>query len=314
MNCKHCCSYKDKDEYEINYDSAKKIIDDAYDNLGIYKVILTGGESTLNKDFLKIAKYVKEKYLGLKILTNAVSLSENEKLYNELINLYPSEIQISLYSMNPEVHDKMTGVIGSHKKTLDVIKRLREKNITVNITCFQSSYNLDSYKEVGKFAKLLGVEANSPCLFVYNKKNNNLAAKLDRKNIEKYYIETIEGNKIRNLKKDDELICKAGTDRISIMANLDIVPCVYLEYVLGNYNSTDFKKLKNEILPGFKKEFVRKNLTECFKHDYCNYCFYCPTIAKFDTGFLKKSEIMCEDAKAYYNALRKIKNKEKEII
>ncbi len=302
LKCKHCCNNKKNNNSEINFETAKKLIDDAYNNLGIYKVVLTGGECTTNKDFFKIVQYIKEKHLDIKILTNATTLYDNKELLNKIISLYPSEVQISLYSMNSTIHDNMTGVEGSHNKTLSVINELREKFINVCITCFQSSYNIDSYQDVSKFAKSIGAEMLQNCQFIYNKNNRNLEAKLNYKNTKNFYIQTLNKGQIRNFRKDDTLICKAGTERISITPNLDIIPCPYFEHILGNYNNINFIELKNKILPEFRNLFIRNNLKECFKHDYCNYCFYCATIANFDTGFLKKSKLLCEDAKAYYEA------------
>lgn len=307
QKCKHCCNHKDLNEYEISFESAKKMIDEAYEKLGLYRVVLTGGECTLNRDFIKIAKYVKEKHLELKILTNAVSLYDDKELFNEIIDIYPSTVQVSLYSMNPAVHDNMTGIKGSQKKTVNVLKKLKQHNINLTITCFQSSYNFDSYREVSEFAKLLGAEFNTSCSFIYNNKNHNIAAKLNKDDMENFYLNTIKDQKIRNFCRDNRLICRAGTERISIRPNLDITPCPYFEYILGNYNSIDFSELKTKIIPKFQKKFIRKNLKECFNHNYCEYCLYCPTISLLDTGFLKQSNLICEDAQAYYNALKKQK-------
>lgn len=306
LACKHCCNHKNRNNCEIDYNTAKKIIDDAIENLNIYKVILTGGECTLNKDFLKIAKYVKKKRLGLKILTNAVNLYDDKKLFNKIIDICPSEIQISLYSMNSQVHDNMTNVVGSHEKTLQVIKKLKEKNIKTCITNFQSSYNVDSYEEISEYAKSIDSEFISSCVFINNHENSNQNAKLNEEKTEEFYKKTLNIENPRNFQKNDTPICVAGAERISISPNLDICPCIYFEYKLGNYKDTNFKYLNEKILPNFRKTFVRNNLKECFEHEYCNCCFYCPTISQFDTGFLKKTEMLCSDARAYYNALKKL--------
>lgn len=308
LRCKHCCNNKNRNEF-ISFEDAKKIIDSAYNELGIYKVVITGGECTLNKDFSKIIKYVKEKHLGIKILTNAIKLYDDKELFSQIVDICPSEVQISLYSMNPQIHDNMTGVKGSHHKTLSVIKELRKQQVKVCITSFQSSYNVNSYQEIDEFASSINCsEFHKNCTFIYNRKNNNLKAKLNRIDAESLYTDIIKESQVRNFNNNNNKICVAGTERLSIMPNLDIIPCPYFEYVLGNCRSTEFSKLKNEIIPNFRKVFICSNLKECFKHAYCNYCFYCPAISQFDTGFLKKSELLCEDAQAYYNALKKSKN------
>ena len=64
QNCIHCCNPKDMNSYSINFEQAKKIIDEASD-LGAFDVTLTGGECTINKDFIKIAKYIKKILVNL---------------------------------------------------------------------------------------------------------------------------------------------------------------------------------------------------------------------------------------------------------
>ena len=69
LNCKHCFTPKNMDKYFISFDKAKKIIDEAYIS-DVYGITLTGGECTINNDFLKIAKYVREKRMPLSVHTS----------------------------------------------------------------------------------------------------------------------------------------------------------------------------------------------------------------------------------------------------
>ncbi len=307
LKCKHCFNPKNINEYSINFETAKKIIDDAYSS-DIYSIALTGGECTINNDFLKIAKYIKEKNIHLDILTNAQKLYDDKNLYNELLNIYPKSFKISLYSMNPDVHDSITGIKGSHHKSLSIIKSLREKGITVYIAAPQLILNPGSYKEVKEFAEKIGAGFSAGCNFIYNKDNNNLNIKSGFADIEKFYFDTIDLNNIRNFQKSDKRICAAGQTLISIRPNLDITPCVGFNHVLGNYNSTSLKELSEEILPKFKEQFIISNLKECFKYDYCRFCKYCSLQSSNETGFLRKSPTLCEIAKAYRNAYLKHKN------
>ena len=299
LNCKHCCNNKDMFQFEINIDSAKKIINEAYD-LGVYSVTLTGGEATINKDFFQIAKYVREKFLELNILTNGQQLYDDKFLFKNIISIFPAKVQLSLYSMNPEIHDNITGVKGSHFKTLSVIKELKLNKINTTISCFQTSYNPLSFIEVKNFAESMEMEFLSDCRFHYNPKNNNLNAKLSKQQIEKYYIETLDMNNLRN----GCLNCYGGIDRIAVMPNLDVNPCNYCYYILGNLKNISLKEIKETKVKEFQNKLKPENLKDCFKHYYCKYCMYCPIYSCYlEDGFLKKSDILCEDAQAYKNAV-----------
>ena len=306
LKCKHCFNPKNMNNNYISFEQAKKIIDEAI-ALGISEVDLTGGECTINKDFVKIAEYIRKNFLELSVLTNGQEFYDDNNLFNQFINLYPSLVKISLYSMNAEVHDYITGVKGSHFKTLSVIKRLRENRINVKIACPQLSYNFNSYKEVFKFAKYIGAKFSSGVQFINNKNNNNIDSKLSKDLIEKFYFENFDTVPKRNsfCKKTGRL-CRAGSDMLTIRPNLDITPCVGFNYVLGNYSTSTLKELQSTTLKNFLNIFESSNLSECFKYNYCKFCYYCSLYPTNDNDFLKKSPILCEDAKAYQKAyLRK---------
>ncbi len=308
LKCRHCFNPKNMNNNYIFFEQAKKIIEEAK-TLGISEVALTGGECTINKDFFKIAKYVRKNYLELSVLTNGQKLFDDEKLFNQFINLYPSLVKISLYSMKADIHDNITQVSGSHFKTLSVIKRLRENKINIKIACPQLSYNYGEYKEVFEFAKDIGAKFSGGVQFINNKNNKNLCSKLSKKLIEEYYIENFDNIPPRNsFCKNTDRLCGAGSSMLSIRPNLDITPCVGFNYVLGNYSSSSLTELKKTTVKKFLNEFNRNNLSECFKEDYCRFCYYCSLYPTNDSGFLKKSPILCEDARAYYNAYKKLKN------
>lgn len=308
LNCRHCCNFKDMHE-QMNYEDAKRIVDEAYE-LGAYSITLTGGECTLNKDLIKIAKYIREKHLALKILTNGQIPADNDDIFNELVSLYPIEVQVSLYSMNPEIHDNLTTVKGSHQKLIKFINKLAKTKTHTNITCVQTSYNPQSHMEVEKFAKSVNAKFGTSCLFQFNPKNDNLNAKLSKEDIEQFYINTTDINNLR----EGCLYCTGGLDRIAVMPNLEVNPCNYCYYSIGNLHNTTLKEIRNTAVIQFHKKLKQENLTECYKHDYCKYCEYCPIFNSYlDDSLLKKSEILCEDAKAYQKAVLYLKNKDKQV-
>ena len=309
QDCIHCCNPKDMNSYSINFEQAKKIIDEASD-LGAFYIILTGGECTINNDFIKIAKYITEKQLRLFVLTNSQKLYDDEKLFNDLINLYPAQVQITLFSMNPLIHDKITRVKGSQHKTVEVIKKLRAHKIITQIACNVIDCNFNEYKQVKEFADSIGAKFLKDVRFINNKNNNNIDVRLKGKKLLDYYLETIDVNNPReNFCNKERFTCSGGIDRLSIAPDLDIHPCNYFNYPLGNFNTISLKEVREKIVPEFQKKLTCKNLKDCFKHEYCKFCEYCPIYTCYDKGFLKKSKTLCEDAKAYYSAYLKHKQK-----
>lgn len=154
-----------------------------------------------------------------------------------------------------------------------------------------------------EFAEKIKADFSTRCFFVENPDNNNVHLKLGKDDIQKFYKDTFDIKNIRSaFIKDDNIVCCAGISRLCIAPNLDIKPCVSFPAAFGNYNNTSVAKLKETIIPKFKQSFIRKNLKDCFKHDYCKYCYFCRNYADFKSDYMKKSHSLCEDAKAYYNA------------
>ena len=125
--------------------------------------------------------------------------------------------------------------------------------------------------------------------------------------MEKYYLEEFNFDVIRKkFEKDNKTICTAGVNKLCITPNLDILPCVDFNYVLGNYNNISLTELRKKVIPEFKKIFSTENLKDCFKYDYCKYCKYC---SRNCSDFLGKSQVLCENAQAYQKAYLYYKNK-----
>ena len=96
---------------------------------------LTGGEITVLPDIFDIFKICKE--LGFKkisIITNARMASY--KKYAEKLSRYVNSAGVSVYSIDKNVHDKISRVSGSLKQTLQGLKNLLDniEHIWVNIT------------------------------------------------------------------------------------------------------------------------------------------------------------------------------------
>lgn len=98
-----------------------KIVDEAAE-LGFVEVKLTGGEATLNRDFLVIAARAKAHGMRVNLLTNGSLITE--QLAKEIAAVIDS-VSISVDSASAEEHDSVRGR-GSHAKAVNAINLLRE--------------------------------------------------------------------------------------------------------------------------------------------------------------------------------------------
>ncbi len=307
--CKHCFNPKNIDNYELSFEIAKKFIDEAYE-LGMINLSFTGGECTCSKDFLKIAKYVREKHIFLTFLTNA-QLMFNDDYFDEIIRIYPYEIRTSIYSMNPDIHDYITGVKGSHAKTLHVMKKIREKNIKIVINCPNLKPNKNHYIDVKKFADSIGANMVYSSRFINNINNNNDFIKLSEDEVSEFYFNELKNGKPfrKEFKKCDRCLCSSTRlTHLCLTPNANVTLCNDFDYSLGNYNSVSLKEIWETSMANAVSTVTSNNLHDCFNYDYCRYCTYCPKLPMYDSEFMKKSETICSDARAYYNALKKFES------
>lgn len=312
LRCIHCFQNDHSDKTEITFESIKPVIDEAI-KLGVYKITLSGGECTLSKDFIDIVKYIREKRLQLIIYTNGLFLYDNPEILYELVSVYPHLISLSLYSMNPAIHDKITGVKGSHEKTLSVIKTLKEKDLYVSIKCFLTHLNADNHQEVIEFAEKNGLFASVDFSFLNNVQKGNDSVQITDSqiyNLMKDKKSLLHASTFNPIVIDEKFlnrqICRAGQQTLTIQPNLDVIFCPSYNIVLGNLKDNSLYEIwKSEISLECQSK-CQKDLVECYKEEFCKFCTYCPSFAIAEGKYLKKSQSLCRIAKLKYQAFQEL--------
>ena len=191
--CIHCYipNGKKNTGFDLSFEKFKYILNQFVEMGGLH-VTLSGGEALMNKDILKILRYCREKDLQISLLTNLISLKDEQIPVLKEVNL--SLIQVSLYSMNAKIHDMITTVKGSFEKTKTAIEKLYAADIPVQISCPVMKANKDGYDEVMKYAQSLRMKSNTDYIMMaqYNHETENLANRLS--------VEEA-GNVIKNIMK-----------------------------------------------------------------------------------------------------------------
>lgn len=305
LNCIHCYNDKSIKNCEISFDDIKPVIDDAK-KLGVMSISLSGGECTLTKDFLRIAKYIREQRISLSVITNGQVFYDNPEISDEFIKLYPSRIGLSLYAMDEVIHDKITSVVGSHKKTLSVINKLCKNNVPVEIKSFQTKYNVSEYQKVKNYAEELGSSFTVDDGLLLN--NNGENARIQTTEEQSYCLhkEIYKEKDIKPTVFSDKFykqqICSAGISFLTINPKMLVKLCTSLDIIIADLNKVSLSDIWTSPLSANKnlqkwRKLKRKDLKECYKYDYCHYCTYCPGKAFRENGYLKKSDTCCRDAK-----------------
>lgn len=293
--CIHCYIPNEKKNTGFDMPTTKvKSILDEFAAMGGIHVTLSGGEAFLHKDIIEIAEYCREKDLKITILSNLISLKDEQIERLKKVNL--SLIQVSLYSMDPEIHDFITTVKGSFEKSKAAIEKLVAADIPVQISCPIMKANRKGYDKVLEYAQSLKIKAQTDYIMMARADldTENLANRLSIEETEELLRDLIEHdinyreNTLEQLPVSDQIkfnlerfmkqpVCGVGYDNCCITANGDVYPCAgWQDYVLGNV----YKQSLQEIWEQSERVKELRKITqasfpqclECEARDYCARC------------------------------------------
>ncbi|MBE6758749.1 MAG: radical SAM protein [Ruminococcaceae bacterium] len=259
-----------------------RVIDEAR-ALGALNVTFTGGEILLRKDLLELISYARSKHMRVFLMSNGYAL--DEEYVRKLADLYISEFSTTVYSLNAKIHDKITRVEGSLKKTLGNISLLKKYNIDITVKTPLMEDNKYEYREVEKYARENGFAyRTTPTIF--SKTNGDtephdfqicsdldtIVRETDRVN-EQYRGELISRN-------DGGIPCSAGHSNICINFDGTVWPCNTLTLNVGNIWTQSLRDIWMS-----SKELIdwRKLCTQvpekCASCELHSWCIRCPGLA-----------------------------------
>lgn len=127
--CVHCYLPHGGTHY-IDKDIAFKVLKEFREAQGL-TVYVSGGECMLHRNFAEILRYAKSFDLNIIVLSNLTRC--DEKMVELLKEIDPQFVNVSLYAVNEAIHDAITQVPGSCKKTKDAIDVLQAAGVHVRI-------------------------------------------------------------------------------------------------------------------------------------------------------------------------------------
>ena len=105
------------------------------------RVLITGGEPLLHRQFEKINESLPDFFMRKVLFTNGSLLSNNV-----LERLNVNEIQISIDGLE-HAHDALRGK-GTYALALDAVKRAIDSGFEVSISTMVHAHNLEDFEEV----------------------------------------------------------------------------------------------------------------------------------------------------------------------
>lgn len=301
---------------ELDFAEYKDIIDQLSEQ-GLVRVTLSGGDPFAKSFIWDLIEYLYSKNIVFDIYTNGQGLYGKEA---KLAQYFPATVGLSLYSGIPEIHDGITRVEGSWKKTVAVVAKLSSLAIPVAIKCCIMRNNFKSYRGVveiaNKYSSVLQLECNvfdsmdgDKCVSTYLRLTpEEMKIALRDKDNPLYTGLELVNNGERTFEQNKN-VCGAGYSGFCLTPDGKLTLCVSFQSEIGDLRKEKVKDVleKSELKQWRKCTFA--DYKECGEKEYCKYCSLCPGLnfAKNGSPFIPCDD-NCYMAKVRYELVESLKN------
>ncbi|MGE4555028.1 MAG: PqqD family peptide modification chaperone [Candidatus Paceibacterota bacterium] len=303
LNCIHC--------YIVNNHHPILKIDEVKDVLeqlakaGVLYLTISGGEVLTRDDFFEIAQHARKLHFALRILTNGTLIDEVNA--EKIASLNPEMVAISIYSTNPQVHDRITRIPGSFKKSISAAKMLRKKDVRLKISTVIMKQNIDDYHAIYELSRQLGATFQADYRISPKTDGNKtpLEVHIDKKHVSSLLADPIFTEKSESEPQElylgifNTVPCGAGHMSCYITPYGDVYPCVQLTINCGNLKESSFADIwgNSSQLSEFRSITISK-LTSCSQCEFFNYCRICVGLNYVEEGSIfSPSRRACQEAK-----------------
>jgi len=300
--CVHC--YLDHDDHgEMTTAEIADLLVQLAD-AGVFFLSLSGGEVFMRRDLFEIIEKARQLRFNVKVKTNGVMIGKGEAA--RLRRLGVEQIQISVYSHRPEVHDAITKLPGSLARTIRAIRFLKSEGLKVSVSNVVMNANLADQSGVMMLARELGAEYTL---------DPTITPKLDGDR--SILALRIPGAELRQIFHNPELVgnveefcaappppgeeimegfaCSAGHTACYISPYGDVFPCVQFPLPSGNVRRQRFLDIWRHSPQLREVRSIRaKDLPTCSTCAHVGTCTRCPGLAYMEGNMRGPSTADCE--------------------
>lgn len=300
--CVHC--YLDHDgKGEMSTEEIKDVIRQLAD-CGTFFLTISGGEPFLRRDCFEILEFARSLRFSVKLKTNAVMIGAQHAA--RLRQMGIESVQISLYSHRPEVHDAITKLPGSFRRTTDGIRRLKASGVKVSIANVLMKHNNRDAMGVKRLAEELGVGFSiDPTITpMLNGDRSILSHGISESELEEIlhraeFVGNVDEFCDPVSTVDDDILegysCSAGHSLAYISPFGDVYPCVQFPMPCGSVRRQSFREIWYDSPALAELRFVHvRDLPTCSHCVHTAYCSRCPGLAYMEGDFRGPSQADCQ--------------------
>lgn len=233
---------------------------------GCSRLQFIGGEPTLHPHFARLlALAVRERFSFIEVYSNVVRLSEETLAEYKAMGIH---VACSFYSSRANVHDRITQRAGSHRQTVENIRRIVRAGVPIRVGVIEMEANAGEYDATREFLASLGA--------------NHVG--VDR-------LRGVGRGTPHRLptSPDRELCGRCWAGKLCVSADAAVYPCVFARHLpLGDVRDGLAPILASRLLADFRSDIraMSRALSNCqpreceptggeCRPDYCNPDFCC---------------------------------------
>jgi radical SAM protein with 4Fe4S-binding SPASM domain len=300
--CVHC--YLDHDDRgEMSTAEIKNVLTQLAE-AGVLFLTLSGGEVLMRRDFFDVVQFARRLLFNVKMKTNGVMIREREA--KRIRELGVEQVQISVYSHRAEVHDAITKLPGSLKRTIEAIRFLRTQGLKITIANVLMSANLADSAGVVALAEELGVGYTvDPTITPKMDGDRSVlhlgmaAPDLKRVFHDRAFVGDVDKFCTPPPPPDEDVMegypCSAGHTSCYISPYGDVFPCVAFPLPSGNVRQQSFLEIWHNSTQLKQVRSIRaKDLPTCSTCAHVGTCTRCPGLAYMEGSMWGPSSADCE--------------------
>jgi len=300
--CVHC--YLDHDDHgEMTTAEVRELLTQLAD-AGVFFLTLSGGEVLMRRDFFAIVEHARGLLFNVKVKTNGVMIRQAEA--KRLRELGVEQIQISVYSHRTEVHDAITKLPGSLKRTIEAIRFLKLQGLKVVIANVLMAGNLEDHTGVMALAHELDVPYTlDPTITPKMDGDTSIlkmrvgGSELQQIFRERALVGDVEEFCAPPPPPGDDIMdghpCSAGHTACYISPYGDVFPCVQFPLPCGNVRKETFLEIWRKSRQLKEVRSIRaRDLHVCSACTHVGTCTRCPGLAYMEGNMRGPSTADCE--------------------
>ena len=287
--CEHCYNEPGRGKKTLTFEQWKQVLD-KLDEIAIPHVVFTGGEPTLVPFLPELVAYADHLGIVSGLNTNGRELSK-EALTEKLAASSLDHVQVTLESVDPEIHDRMVGVKGAWEETVVGIRMAVKHNIHINTNTTLLTHNAskEAIYELSDFLTELGVKTFGLNALICSGRGKNVDSGLNTDLLPELLNAALSAAD----KNGQHLLwytptqycafdpvtnnvgfksCSAAKYSMCIEPNGDVLPCQSWYDPVGNILTDEWKTIwENPLCMRLRnKEYMPADCRKCVSYDICS--------------------------------------------